>query len=85
LLAFSFLPVIMLFSFFVLLPPKPKGHDYIAAAQEDVDPDTESLLDDTVNDAQPTSQPKLSQGPQSTDTWHNLKVNLVRAKSLFFP
>lgn len=85
LLAFSFLPVIMLFSFFVLLPPKPKGHDYIAAAQEDVDPDTESLLDDAVNDAQPTSQPKLSQGPQSTDTWHNLKVNLVRAKSLFFP
>jgi battenin len=85
LLAFSFLPVIMLFSFFVLLPPKPKGHDYIAAAQDDVDPDTESLLNDAHDDARPTSPPRLSQGPQRTDTWQNLKVNLLRAKSLFFP
>jgi battenin len=85
LLAFSFLPVIMLFSFFVLLPPKPKGHDYIAAAQDDVDADTESLLNDAADDARSTASPKLNQGPQSTDTWRNLKVNFLRAKSLFFP
>ncbi|KAI4733575.1 Rgp1-domain-containing protein [Aureobasidium sp. EXF-12298] len=85
LLAFSFLPVIMLFSFFVLLPAKPKSHDYIAAAQHDVDADTESLLNDAVEDAHTASSPRLSQGPQSNDTWHNLKANFLRAKSLFFP
>jgi battenin len=85
LLAFSFLPVIMLFSFFVLLPAKPKGHDYIAAAQDEIDPDTESLLNDAVDDPRPPSSPKLGQGSESTDTWHNLKANLLRVKSLFFP
>lgn len=85
LLAFSFLPVIMLFSFFVLLPAKPKSHDYIVAAQHDVDQDTESLLNDAVEDAHPISSPMLSQASQSSDTWHNLKVNFLRAKRLFFP
>jgi len=85
LLAFSFLPVIMLFSFFVLLPAKPKSHDYIAAAQHDADADTESLLNDAVEDGRPASPRMLSQASQSSDTWHNLKVNFLRAKRLFFP
>ncbi|KAI4751388.1 Rgp1-domain-containing protein [Aureobasidium sp. EXF-3400] len=85
LLVFSFLPVIMLFSFFVLLPAKPSSHAYVAAAQEDVDPDTESLLSDAVDNPHRPSSPKLSQGPQSNETWHNLKANFLRAKSLFFP
>ncbi|KAI5250112.1 putative Golgi integral membrane protein [Aureobasidium subglaciale] len=89
LLAFSFLPVIMLFSFFVLLPGKhvlkSKDHAYVAAAQEDVNPDTESLLSDGLDDPQAPSTPKSSHGPVSTDAWLNLKANFARARSLFFP
>ncbi|KAG9737456.1 protein btn1, partial [Aureobasidium melanogenum] len=85
LLVFSFLPVIMLFSFFVLLPAKHASHAYAAAAQEDVDSDTESLLNDAVDNPHRPSSPKLSQGPQSNETWHSLKANFLRAKSLFFP
>ncbi|KAI4727140.1 Rgp1-domain-containing protein [Aureobasidium sp. EXF-10728] len=85
LLAFSFLPVIMLFSFFVLLPAQPKSHEYTPAAQDDLDPDTESLLNDAVDHAHPPSSPKLSQRRQSIDTWHSLKVRFSRARSLFLP
>ncbi|KAG9799961.1 Rgp1-domain-containing protein, partial [Aureobasidium melanogenum] len=85
LLVFSFLPVIMLFSFFILLPAKPESHSYIAAAQDDVDPDTESLLNDAVDENRLPPSPKLSQGSQPNETWRNLKTNFLRARSLFFP
>lgn len=90
LLAFSFLPVIMLFSFFVLLPGrdllKAKSHVYVPAAQNDLDADTESLLNDIPDDSRPLSLPKPSQGTSSSsDVWLNLKVNFLRARSLFFP
>ncbi|THW09390.1 hypothetical protein D6D24_02752 [Aureobasidium pullulans] len=90
LLAFSFLPVIMLFSFFVLLPGrdllKAKSHVYVAAGQNDLDADTESLLNDIPDDSRPLSLPKPSQGTSSSsDAWLNLKVNFLRARSLFFP
>ena len=90
LLAFSFLPVIMLFSFFVLLPGrdllKAKSHVYVPAAQNDLDADTESLLNDIPDDSRPLSLPKPSQGTSSSsDAWLNLKVNFLRARSLFFP
>jgi battenin len=90
LLVFSFLPVVMLFSFFVLLPAKDthksETHAYSAAAQDDdVNQDTDSLLHDDAPGGPPRPHsPKVSSAV-SKDAWHNLKMNLSRARSLFFP
>lgn len=90
LLAFSFLPVIMLFSFFVLLPRKEmlgrNHHAYSPAAQDEIDRDTESLLNEGMNDGHLPSSPKSNHEPaSSSDSWHSFKANFSRARGLFIP
>lgn len=89
LLAFSFLPIIMLLTFFALLPRKDslklKDHVYAPAAQND-DTDSESLLNDALNDHRRPPSPNISHGPKNaSDPWQNFKVNLYRVRGLFFP
>ncbi len=87
LLASAFLPVIMLISFFLILPLRPlrfARSEHVANAARRVEDDLsheqrEGLL---AND----SLPKLCTIPGTDDSaWTNFKHNLSRARSLFFP
>ncbi len=96
LIAFAFLPIIMLVSFFAILPERPVtktallGGAYQRVAADD---------DDTSVDSQPQSNAERSADtgdhdsvnaaslppPKSNKGWKTLKANLIQARALFWP
>jgi battenin len=96
LLAFAFLPVIMLISFFVVLPRGPLNNASNKHAYEAIDNDDQQLLEDDPL-AETDHDPLLSSSMHSSrsfspasDTslnraWKGFKANLNRSRSLFFP
>ncbi|KAI1269666.1 protein btn-1 [Xylariaceae sp. FL1019] len=99
LLASAFLPVIMLISFFLILPRQPlrqatKAQEYQPVPDPDeVEPhDIEDFVDDTATENGTSSL--LGPGPpiastalsaERADWWSKMQANLKRTKSLFFP
>lgn len=101
LLAFSFLPIVMVISFFLILPhgpmnnpnPKSSGYESVATAEPSLSPaDTET------EDSHPSEQEGLLGNPetgaaattafvahQSSPIWSQVRANLKRARSLFLP
>ena len=99
LLAFSFLPAIMVISFFLVLPHGPlKSSSLKAAGYETVD--SNEPADDIRSEYEEDSRPEhegILDNPESqyvatspdtrpsSQIWQQFKANLRRARSLFFP
>lgn len=86
LLAFSFLPVVMLLSFFVVLPQahpqKRSSYQSIPDADDEAsNEDSNGLLRQPEEDEHPASPKRQHQ----TDTSQSFLYNLNRARGLFFP
>lgn len=94
LLAFSFLPIVMLLSFFIILPKEPmrlqkKGSYANIPDLDEEDPDDraddESLLGQTIHhDNSPVFPSKTTKHGRSS-AWQAVKAKMMRAQSLFFP
>lgn len=87
LLAFSFLPVVMLLSFFVILPKAhmEKGSSYQSIHDTDDQPsdeDRDRLLGHAEEDDRPSCPPKRQ---DQSDSSHSFMTNLNRARGLVFP
>ena len=100
LLAFSFLPAIMVISFFLILPHGPlKSSSLKAAGYETVDSNepADDIGPEYVEDSRPAEHEGLLGNPESQNVatspgtrsssqiWQQFKANLGRARSLFFP
>jgi battenin len=98
LLAFSFLPLIMLLSFFVILPREPLRNWSKAAEYEHIEQDeAEASGSDTLADEDPTVleyEGLLSNSEAAARSFtaanqggalHRFEANLNRASKLFFP
>ena len=93
LLAFSFLPVVMLVTFFFVLPLGPLRAQTRQAAYESVpaedesDDEAEGATSSTLLEGQDGSGMARSFSSLSSkaDTWSQFKQNFRRARSLFFP
>ncbi|KAI0161588.1 protein btn-1 [Xylariaceae sp. FL1272] len=99
LLASAFLPVVMLISFFLILPRRPlrqasKAQEYQPLPDPDeVEPDDiEDIVDNVATEDAASSL--LAPGPpidstalsaERADWWSKMQLNFKRAKSLFFP
>lgn len=92
LLAFSFLPMIMIASFFLILPKEPlhasKGvhgpYQRIGTDDDDDDDHVERPSEPT-NLLNVSSPPRTESHNKAQDVWRNLKQNLARSRSLFWP
>ncbi|KAI0515144.1 Batten's disease protein Cln3 [Xylaria bambusicola] len=91
LLASAYLPVVMLISFFLVLPRQPlrdaaKAREY-QPLQDSDEPDSRIAHDvPTANAASSLLTPSSHAASGSgEDTWSKIVANLGRAKSLFFP
>ncbi|KAI0535914.1 Batten's disease protein Cln3 [Xylaria digitata] len=91
LLASAYLPVVMLISFFLILPRRPLRE---AARAREYQPlrDSDEAASQTVHDmpAANAASSLLASNPVVTsdareDSWSKIAANLSRAKSLFFP
>lgn len=83
LIAFAFLPLIMLLSFFVILPSYETAGDYqsISTGEDDlIETEEQSALSSSV----PAERDSELQHKQA-QSWVLFKANLNRAKSLFLP
>ncbi|KAI9733683.1 MAG: G1/S-specific cyclin cln3 [Cirrosporium novae-zelandiae] len=101
LLASAFLPLIMLLSFFVILPRAPLAHQASKKIDFEEDSDPEPLFPEateTVEDdpdryheesslmAQSTPAPRsITSAQVNEDPWASFKHNLGRSRKLFFP
>lgn len=89
LLWFSFLPLIMLISFFVLLPLAPlragseRRGDYEAIESEEQDQENASLLPSADTTTEDSSTPNLNKSAHGAAD--SFIANLNRARGLFFP
>ncbi|KAF2647830.1 batten's disease protein Cln3 [Lophiostoma macrostomum CBS 122681] len=98
LLAFSFLPVIMLISFFLILPQGPlrstaKLTEYEAVEEEETDEiesteqahgEQEGLLASSMRSSSARSFESVDAG-RANRAWRSFKANLRRSRGLFFP
>lgn len=98
LLASSLLPIIMLLSFFMILPRGPIKHggrrlviqkDNPALDEEipglDDGPDTASAEHDTLLSSSVQTMPSVKISSGSSNVWVGFQANLRRSSSLFFP
>lgn len=95
LLAFSFLPVVMVVSFVAILPHGPLENASLKAAGYETVDSTEPADEENFRPAEHDgvlgnheSQHVVntsSTSPPYSQTWHRFKANLRRARSLFFP
>lgn len=90
LFAFSFLPVIMLISFFIVLPrgvlraSEPRGSQYEAIATDE--PEEEPLNDEgSLLSQSGRSFVSASHSSSTESTWQIFKRNLARSRGLFLP
>jgi battenin len=96
LLVFAFLPLVMLFSFFIVLPLGPlragvakhRGYEALYTAEDDDDEDVaepeqerDGLLSSSIHSA--STRNVASKSPKAA--LDNFKANLNRARGLFFP
>ncbi|KAF1991678.1 batten's disease protein Cln3 [Aulographum hederae CBS 113979] len=89
LLAFAFLPLIMLLAFFVVLPRGPlnssgrakSGYEAITRDEDDEDSaqSSDTLLSTSIHSIRPVDPVR------SLSYWDSIKANLLRSRSLFFP
>jgi battenin len=96
LLVFAFLPLVMIFSFFVILPqeplragvPKHAGYEAIATEGEEsadvLDREQDELLASSIHSV-PSRNTSAVQSKGTSGAWHSFKANLHRARGLFFP
>ena len=99
LLAFSFLPVVMVVSFVAILPHGPLKNSSLKAAgyeivdstePADIRPEDEEDFrpaehDDLLGNHESQHVATISSTSPYSQTWHRFKANLSRARSLFFP
>jgi battenin len=94
LLAFAFLPLIMVFSFFVVLPLGPlragaaKHGEYEAISSADDDHDgtqSEEEQDGVLSSSRHSAISRSSTSKGAKGTLNNFRANLNRARVLFFP
>lgn len=83
LLAFSFLPIVMLISFFLVLPAQPISETVQASTQYETLPDEDD--DDDVVDTVNPLLGRRDSGPKHDLHISKFRENLQRAKGLFFP
>lgn len=89
LIAFAFLPIIMLLSFFVVLPTYAVPGDYQAIATGDDDEGLSATHTDEEEDQRLASSLPAEPGAQTdvkhTRAWTLFRANVKRAKGLFLP
>ena len=90
LLVFSFLPVVMLLSFFIILPKQPlaKTHSYDAIPEIEQEDDSDlddGLLDQADHSGGTVPAVTTSSLSRSEGVWHRFKANVRRAQGLVLP
>ncbi|KAI0397201.1 Batten's disease protein Cln3 [Xylariaceae sp. FL0594] len=85
LLASAYLPVIMVFSFFLVLPKRPLLDASKAARDYEPLPDSDDTVSREVGIISATNAASVVLSSRNEDPWGRVLSNLRRTKSLFFP